>query len=304
MAQAGPFIEGKTRDEPHGRAYNCHMPNPTPSITRNRLIGYWWAPVMLIAVVLAVAAYLHPYQPLDLSDLSPQVVATTAALDPSFGKPVTHSFKYATRRSYSSPAGLVEVEVRVTLQPMGSGLVMRQDDWYDLGGRSVVYQERYVLFRNLFSVHTRSREVAPLVHDLMGRVGWYNDSVKSLGSTHEGGAPDDAAWKLDLIMDRLSDTDGKSLTLQTTRYQRRQHCERSGQLDGTSIGASFSGAYPKISCRSHTSEQSAERRSEYVWLAEHGIFLSLGFQQMAETPEKPDTALEVKGRYVSFEPLP
>jgi hypothetical protein len=280
------------------------MPNPTPSTTQNRLIGYWWAPVTLIGLVLAVAAYLHPYQPLALSDISPQVVAAAAVLDPSFGKPVARSFKYATRRSYSSPAGLVEVEIRVTLQPMGNGLVMRQDDWYDLGGRSVVYQERYVLFRNLFSVHTRSREVAPLVHDLLGRVGWYNDSVESLGSTLEGGTPDSAAWKLDLVMDRLSDTDGKSLTLQTTRYQRRQHCERSGQVDGTGIGAGFSGAYPKFSCRSHTSEQSAERRSEYVWLPEHGIFLSLGFQQAAETPEKPDTALEVKGRYVSFEPLP
>ena len=61
---------------------------------------------------------------------------------------------------------------------------MREDDWYDLGGRSVVYQERYVLFRNLFSVHTRSREVAPLVHDLMGRVGGYNDSAESITSTH------------------------------------------------------------------------------------------------------------------------
>lgn len=280
------------------------MLKPMPAITRNRLIGYWWAPVTLIALVLAVAAYLHPYQPLELSDLSPQAVAGAASLDASFGKPVTRSFKYATRRSYSSPAGVLEVEIRVSLQPMGKGLVLRQDDWYDLGGRSVVYQERYVLFRNLFSVHTRSREVAPLVHDLMGRVGWYNDSAESLSSTLEGGTPDAAAWKLDLVMDRLSDTDGKGLTLQTTRYQRRQHCERSGQVDGAAIGAGFTGSYAKVSCTSHTSEQSAERRSDYVWLPEHGIFLSLGFQQAAEAPEKPGTALDVKGRYVSFEALP
>jgi hypothetical protein len=187
---------------------------------------------------------------------------------------------------------------------MGKGLVLRQDDWYDLGGRSVVYQERYVLFRNLFSVHTRSREVAPLVHDLMGRVGWYNDSAESLSSTLEGGTPDDAAWKLDLVMDRISDTDGKSLTRQTTRYQSRRHCERSGLVEGAAIGAGFTGSYPKVSCRSETTGQFAERRSEYVWLPEHGIFLSLGFQQAAEAPEKPGTALDVKGRYVSFEPLP
>ena len=96
------------------------MPKPKSSVTRSRWIGYWWAPLALIALVLAVAAYLHPYQPLELSDLSPQVVASAAALDPSFGKPVTRSFKYATRRSYSSPAGLLEVEIRVTLQPMDS----------------------------------------------------------------------------------------------------------------------------------------------------------------------------------------
>lgn len=280
------------------------MPNPTSSVKRNRWIGYWWAPLTLVALALAVIAYLHPYQPLALSDLSPQVVANAAALDASFGKPVTRSFKYATRRSYSSPSGQLEVEIRVTLQPMGSGLVMRQDDWFDLGGRSVVYQERYVLFRNLFSVHTRSREVAPLVHDLMGRVGWYNDSVQTLKSTQEGGAPDAAAWKLDLTMDRLSDTDGKSLTLQTTRYQSSRHCERSGQLDGAAIGTGFTGSYAKVSCTSHTSEQSAERRSDYVWLPEHGIFLSLGFQQAGEAAEKPGTVLDVKGRYVSFEPLP
>lgn len=259
---------------------------------------------MLIAVVLAVVAYLHPYQPLQLSDLSPQVIAASAELDPLFGKPVARSFKYATRRSYSSPAGLVEVEIRVTLQPMGNGLVMRQDDWYDLGGRSVIYQERYVLFRNLFSVHTRSREVAPLVHDLIGRVGWYNDSVESLASTQEGGSPGDAAWKLDLTMDRLSDTDGKSLTLQTTRYQSRRHCERSGQVDGAAIGDGFTGSYPKVICRSETTGPSGGRRSEYIWLPEHGIFLSLGFQQAAETSGKPDTALDVKGRYVSFDVMP
>lgn len=280
------------------------MPNPKSSVTRSRWIGYWWAPLALIALVLAVAAYLHPYQPLELSDLSPQVVASAAALDPSFGKPVTRSFKYATRRSYSSPAGLLEVEIRVTLQPMGQGLVMREDDWYDLGGRSVVYQERYVLFRNLFSVHTRSREVAPLVHDLMGRVGWYNDSAESISSTHEGTTPDADAWKLDLTMDRLSDTDGKSLTLQTTRYQRTQHCERSGRVDGAAIGAGFTGSYPKIICRSQANSQFAERRSEYVWLPEHGIFLSLGYQQQVEGPEKSDARLDVKGRYVSFKPLP
>ena len=280
------------------------MLNSTSSVKRNRWVGYWWAPLTLIALALAVIAYLHPYQPLELSDLSPQVVASAAELDPSFGKPVTRSFKYATRRSYSSPAGLLEVEIRVTLQPMGKGLVMRQDDWYDLGGRSVVYQERYVLFRNLFAVHTRSREVAPLVHDLMGRVGWYNDSAESISSTHEGATPDDDAWKLDLTMDRLSDTDGKSLTLQTTRYQRRQHCERSGRVDGAVIGAGFTGSYPKISCRSQANSQFSERRSEYAWLPEHGIFLSLGYQQQVGESAKPDARLEVKGRYVSFEPLP
>jgi hypothetical protein len=62
-----------------------------------------------------------------------------------------------------------------------------------------------------------------------------------------------------------------------------------GAGGGAAIGAGFTGAYPKVSCRSRTSEQSAERRSDYVWLPEHGIFLSLGFQQAAETPTKSPT---------------
>jgi hypothetical protein len=75
-------------------------------------------------------------------------------------------------------------------------------------------------------------------------------------------------------------------------------------VDGAAIGAGFTGSYARVSCTSHTSEQSVGRRSEYVWLPEHGIFLSLGFQQAAEAPEKPGIALDVKGRYVSFEALP
>ncbi|MES2413795.1 MAG: hypothetical protein V4614_08330 [Pseudomonadota bacterium] len=279
---------------------------PQPK-ARQGLIGYWWAPVALVAVALAVIAYLHPYQPLDLSDLPPGLVASAGALNKGFGERVGRSFKYATRRTYSSPSGAIDVEIRVTLQPLENGLVMRQDDWYDVKGRNVVYQERYILFRNLFSVHTRSREVAPLVHDLMGRIGWYNDSVSSIDSQLQGSTPDAPDWKLDMTMARVSDTDGKGLTLQSTSYQRTLHCERAGNMDAASIGAIASGSYPRVSCISTSSDQPAERRSEYVWLPQHGIFLLLGFRQKGETMTTPTDnpgELAVKGNLVAFEVLP
>lgn len=274
---------------------------------RQGLIGYWWAPVVLVAVALAVIAYLHPYQPLGLSELPPKVVSSAAILDKGFGERVSRSFKYATRRSYSSPSGVMEVEIRATLVPLENGLVMRQDDWYDIKGNNVVYQERYVLFRNLFSVHTRSREVAPLVHDLMGRVGWYNDSALSIESKVQGETPGAPAWKLDLAMARVSDTDGKGLTLQTTTYNRSLHCERSGDIDAAEVGAVDKGSYPRISCLNTSGDQLAERRSEYVWLPQHGIFLLVGYRQKGEnmtTPADTPGELAVKSRYVKFEVQP
>lgn len=272
---------------------------------RRRLIGYWWAPLILVGVGLSIAAWLRPFQDLQLSDLPDGVVASTAALDKGFAQPVGENFSYATRRSYSSGKGLLDVEIRSSLQPLGHGLVMRQDDWIDTAGRTVVYQERFILFRNLFSVHTRSREVAPLVHDIRGRSGWYNDSAEAIASLQQGATPESPAWSLEVNMDRVSDIDGKSLTLDTARYKRRLRCERSGEVDGAVVGTGFTGSYPKISCQNSTADQPAdrqERRSEYAWLPTHGIFLLLGYRQQADSADGTDTT--VKGSYVSFSASP
>ena len=276
------------------------MTDPATSIKRQKLLGYWWAPVVLLAVALAVLAYLHPYQELQVSDVSPSVIESIATLDKSFGTPVKNSYKYSTRRTYSSPTGPTEVEIRVTLSPLGGGLVARQDDWYNLKGKTVIYQERFILFRNMFSLHTRSREVAPLIHDLMGRIGWYNDTTQSIDSKVQGGLAESPSWAMDVTTDRLSETDGKGLTRQTTPYQRRLHCERSGDVDGAEIGAMFKGSYPKISCRGMGNDQPSERLSNYAYLPDQGIFLLLGYRQKADNADK----LEVKGSYVSFEVSP
>lgn len=283
------------------------MTDATKPKMRQGLIGHWWAPVALVAVALAVVAYLHPYQPLGMSELPPEVASSAATLDKGFGERISRSFKYSTRRSYASPSGVIEAEIRITLQPLENGLMTRQDEWYDVKGKSVVYQERYILFRNLFSVHTRSREVAPLVHDLMGRVGWYNDSAKTIESRLQGQTPEAPDWKLDLNMARISDTDGKGLTLQTTTYQRSLRCERAGTIDAADIGAVEKGTYPRVTCLSTSSDQPAERRSEYVWLPQHGIFLLLGYRQKGDNltaPADNPGELAVKGSYTSFEVRP
>ena len=284
------------------RPYNLGMVATVLSASRQRLLGYWWAFVTILAVVLAVAAYLQPHQALQLSDLQLSLQDSINALDKSFGAPVKRSFKYSTHRIYSSSTGPMEVDIRVTLEPLGGGLVLRQDDWYYLKSKTVVYQERYILFRNMFSLHTRSREVAPLVHDMLGRIGWFNDSTQSISSKVEGGTPDSPLWKMDISMDRLSETDGKGRTRQTTPYQRRMQCERSGQVDGSEIGSAFKGSYPKVTCKSMASKQltERERQSDYAYLPEHRIFLLLGYQQQAGGADK----LDLKGSYATFEILP
>lgn len=263
-------------------------------------MGYLWALFTILAAVLAVAAYLQPYQALQLSDLQLSLQHSINALDKSFSAPVKRSLKYSTRRIYSSSTGPMEVEIRVTLEPLGGGLVARQDDWYYLQGKTVVYQERYILFRNMFPIHTRSREVAPLVHDMLGRIGWFNDSTQSISSKVEGGAPDSPLWKMDISMDRLSETDGKGLIIQTTPYQGRMQCERSGQVDGSEIGSAFKGSYPNVTCKTTASNQPKERQSNYAYLPEQGIFLLLSYQQQAGGADK----LDVKGSYATFEILP
>ena len=277
------------------------MINTAATAPRPKLLGYWWAPVMVLAVALAVMAFLQPYQAIGLSELAPQVVESASELDKALGAPVKGAFKYSIRRSYLSPTGPMEVEIRVTLQPIGHGLVMREDEWYEIKGRNVVYQERFILFRNLFALHTRSRERAPFVHDVMGRIGWYTDSVQSFKSKLEGATPESPSWQLNVTTDRMSNIDGKGLLQQSTPYQRDLHCEYSGELAGPEVGAAFKGSYPKISCRSSASNQPAERRSEYAYLPEHGIFLLLSYQQQTgPSAEK----LAVNGNYVSFEALP
>lgn len=267
--------------------------------SRRRLWGYWWAPVTILAVVMAVAAYLRPHQALQLSDLQPSLQDSINALDKPFGAPVKRSFKYSTRRIFSSLAGPMEVEIRVKLEPLGGGLVFRQDDWYYLNSNTLVYQERYILFRNMFSLDRRSSGVAPVVHDLLGRIGWFNDSTHSISSKVEGGAPDSTPWKMDISMDRLSEIDGKGLTLQTTPYQHRMQCERSSQVDGSEIGSAFTGNYPKVTCKSMANNHPTARQSEYAYLPEHGIFLLLGYQQQMGGTNN----LDVKGSYTKFEIL-
>jgi hypothetical protein len=271
--------------------------NPPPWLA----LRYWWLPVTIIVMLLMVAAYLLPYQPVELSDLTPEIRDATTRLDASFGKPVDQSFQYATRRSFSSSNGPMEVEIRATLRPLGNGLLERQDDWYDTRGHGIVYQERYVLFRNLFSVNTRTRETAPVVHDMMGRVGWFSDVAQAMTSTLEGGTPESPGWKMSVVLDRVSDTDGQGLVLKTTPYQRRVDCERTGEIDGAQVGIGLSGSYPRVSCRIMTSDQPVERRSEYVYLPQPGIFLLLNYRQQGQ---REDATLDVKGSYLSFKTLP
>ena len=294
-----PFMRTLRRTTWPTSPYNKVMINIVFPASRRRLWGYWWAPVAILAVVLAVAAYLRPYQDLQLSDLQPSLQDSINALDKTFGAPVKRSFKYSTRRIYSSSIGPMEVEIRVKLEPLGGGLVLRQDDWYYTKSNTIVNQERFILFRNLFSLNTRSREVAPVVHDLLGRIGWFNDSTQSIRSKVEGGAPDSALWKMDIFMDSLSETDGNGLTLQSTPYQRRLQCERSTQVDGSEIGSDFKGNYPKVTCKSTSNNPPTERQSEFAYLPEYGIFLLLGYQQQTGGTDK----LDVKGSYATFEIL-
>lgn len=280
--------------------YNVLMTTPAESLKREKLLGYWWAPITVVILVLAVYAYLQPHQELDLSDLSEQVQANAATLDKSLGSSVNQSFKYTTRRTYSSSEGPLEVEVRATLTPLSGGLFRRNDDWVDIKTQRTVYQERFILFRNLFILHIRNREVAPARHDFMGRLGWYNDSTKSMQSSVQGKMPanfsSNAAWTLDVKTDRVSDTDGKGLLRSTIPYTRTLHCERAGDVQGSDIGAAFKGSYPKVSCRSTATNQTSERRSDYVYLPEHDIFLLLNYQQQLGSADQ----LGSKANYTSF----
>ena len=190
--------------------------NASVPALRSRLrvaMGYGWLALVVAALLLVSLAYLQPYRQVELSDLPETVRTATRRLDAAFGKPVAQSFQYSMRRSYMSKRrGSMEVEVRVTLRPLGDGLVQRQDDWYDVKGKNVVYQERYVLFRNLFTVHVRTRETAPFVHDLMGRVGWYNDAAQAVNARVEGGDPISPDWKLSKLRSRTTPAFARSFT--------------------------------------------------------------------------------------------
>ena len=269
-----------------------------------RLLSYWWAPITLVVLVLLGYAYLQPHQELDLSDLSEQVQVNAATLDKSLGSSVNQSFKYTTRRTYSSNEGPLDVEIRATLTPLGGGLFRRNDDWVDIKTQRVVYQERFILFRNLFVLHIRSREVAPAKHDFMGRLGWYNDTTKNMQSSVQGKMPanfsNNVEWSIDVVTDRLSDTDGQGLLRSTTAYKRTLHCERAGDLQGSDIGAAFKGTYPKVTCRSASTNQATERRSDYVYLPAHDIFLLLNYQQQLSSSDQ----LGAKANYSSFVQMP
>ncbi|MET0312216.1 MAG: hypothetical protein ABW051_09210 [Burkholderiaceae bacterium] len=260
-------------------------------------LRYWWPPLALLAVAAAVLAWLHPYRPVLLEDIPAEVRAATARLDKLAGPAVASTFLFTSHRSFVSKKEPVDVEIHAKLEPMGDGLVMRQDDWYETGERSAVYQERYVMYRNLFSVHTRSRDIAPVMKDLLGRVGWYNDSARTLTATQKGASPQDEGWALDVRMDRTSDNENSSgITQATTSYQRTIACVRSGTVEGPAVGKGLEGTYPKVTCRQRNTDQSAERVSDYAWLPRHGIFLLLGYQQQGADAE----SLEATGTYDDF----
>lgn len=235
-----------------------------------------WAPLTLFTLVLLVIAFANQYRPVTLADIPSSVLASVDQANLKFTEQgIDKEIEYETRKTFTTPAGSVMSRISTKLKPLGNGFYLRHDDWRDENGMALLYEERYIIFRNLVSVHTRFREIAPFIHELMGGFGWHEDRVVDQHIEIALGFPGVKSMTLRTTQKRDANTDHKNIGLRDTTYEREVVCTVGDAISGTRIHTSLVEQVNLVNCDAKRSHLDASMMSQYAYIPSVGIFVLL-----------------------------
>jgi len=243
------------------------------------LLKFWWLPLALIAVAAAIAAWSFREQPVETNSFPVSLLQSPAALEAELGDPPPQRVEYRAQVIIEVSGQRAESTVRHIAEHVGGGWVRRSDSWYDGGAAKSTYQERYLLHRNFLQVFRQHREKAPFVHDLLHEFGWLTDTASAQSVSIAGKFPQETGSSLSVRQSRVSPTEPQKLIPKPTPYERRIECQRSGLVEGSSLGAALSGQLVQVTCRIRRSDLPGDVTNVFIWEPKARLFLLVSSQQ-------------------------
>jgi hypothetical protein len=233
-------------------------------------------PLVVIVIGIAIASLLLRYEPPNYSEITSRFDDVAAVLGSRFAsEQEPRAIKFVRKSTYTSADRSEVSTITSEVIPIRHGWVVRIDNWRDQYNQALIYQERYVLYRGLFGVHTQYREIAPFFHELFGSLGWFSDEVVSLEVLPSANFPREATSTVSILQKRLTNTDWRSASMAPGTYERRIDCKHDGMMYGTKIHASIRGEVPTSVCTSTYTNDFPTRTSRVAYLAEFGLYVTL-----------------------------
>lgn len=243
------------------------------------LLKFWWLPPALIAVAAAIAAWHFRERPIEPSSFPASLLQSSAPFEAALGELPPPRVEYRAQVTIEAHGQRGESTVHHVAEHVGGGWIRRSDSWYDGGAQSSTYQERYLVHRNFLQVFRQHREKAPFVHDLMHEFGWLTDSASAQSVSVAGGFPQEADSSLSVRQARIAPTEPQSLIPKASPYERNIECQRSGLVEGNTLGSALSGQLAQVSCRIKRSDLPGEVTNVFVWEPKSRLFLLVSSRQ-------------------------
>lgn len=243
------------------------------------LLRFWWLPPALIAVAAAIAAWHFRERPIERSSFPAALLQSSAPFEAALGEPPPPRVEYRAQVTVEAHGQRGESTVSHVAEHVGGGWIRRSDSWYDGGAQRPTYQERYLIHRNFLQVFRQHREKAPFVHDLMHEFGWLTDTASDQSVSVAGRFPQDTDSSLSVRQSRIAPTEPKNLIPKASPYERNIECQRSGLVEGSTLGSALSGQLAQVTCHIKRSDLPGEVTNVFVWEPKSRLFLLVSSRQ-------------------------
>jgi hypothetical protein len=243
------------------------------------LLKFWWLPPALIAVAAAIAAWHFRERAIEPSLFPASLLQSPAHFEAGLGEPPARRVEYRAQVTIEAHGQRGESTVHHVAEHVGGGWIRRSDSWHDGGARSSTYQERYLIHRNVLQVFRQHREKAPFVHDLMHEFGWLTDTASAQSVSVAGNFPQENDSSLSVRQSRIAPTEPQNLIPKASPYERNIECQRSGLVEGSTLGSALSGQLVQVTCRIKRSDLPGEVTNVFVLEPKSRLFLLVSSQQ-------------------------
>lgn len=243
------------------------------------LLKFWWLPPALIATAAAIAAWHFRERPIETTAFPATLLDSTTTFEATLGEPPPSRVEYRAQVIVEVHGQRGESTVHHVAEHVGGGWIRRSDSWYDGGAQSWTYQERYLIHRNFLQVFRQHREKAPFVHDLMHEFGWLTDVASAQSISIAGSFPQETDSSLSVRQSRIAPTEPQNLIPKASPYERNFQCQRSGLVEGSTVGSALSGQLVQVTCHIKRSDLPGEITNVFVWEPKSRLFLLVSSRQ-------------------------